>query len=323
MRLLKEIRNLMDNYHVKSGMYHYYRAEYKQAVEFLRKALKDRANLAEADGRNARHYLTLSYMDWATKLEAGGEPEAGQEQLRRALEVSPDYPDIHYRLGRLLERLDRPVDAAEEYRAAMERNGEYLDARVALGFCMLKAGDTKQAAQAFRQALKVKKRLIDRPCRRGLERLERGDPEGAMEAFHQAFLALPRLANEYLQKALDRLADEDYEKALGELDRALDLNPEYPDLHNFRGIALCELGRPDEAIDSFRTSASLSPEPLVPMLNLAFASLRAERYKEAEAELESILELHPSEPAAKAKLEELRSGRAPEKRRPVARGSSR
>lgn len=322
MRLLKEIRNLMENYHVKSGMYHYYRAEYQQAVEFLRKALRENDDLTEADDRNARHYLTLSLTEWAAKLEAGGEPEVGLEQLRQATEVSPGYPDIRYRLGRLLERLGRLGDAAEEYGAAMKTNEEYLDARVALGFCLLKAGEQERATEVFRQALKIKKRLIERPFRRGLELLERGDADGAVEALHQAFMSLPRLANLYLQKGLGRLADEDYETALEEFDRAVELNPEYPDLHNFRGIALCELGRPEEAIDSFRASAALSPKAAVPKLNLAFASLRAERYKEAEAELESILELHPSEPAAIAKLEELRSGRAPEKRRPVARGNS-
>ena len=32
MRLLKEIQNLMGNYHLKSGVYHYYRNEYPPAV---------------------------------------------------------------------------------------------------------------------------------------------------------------------------------------------------------------------------------------------------------------------------------------------------
>ena len=35
MRLLKEVRNLTGNYHVKSGMFHYFRGEYRQAEEFF------------------------------------------------------------------------------------------------------------------------------------------------------------------------------------------------------------------------------------------------------------------------------------------------
>jgi tetratricopeptide (TPR) repeat protein len=304
-------------------VYHYYRAEYPQAIDFLNKALKDEGGLSEVDRRNARHYLTLSFMDHAARLESNGEAEEGLLQLQRAAEVSPRYPDIRYRLGRLLERLERHELAVKEYEAAIDANRDYLDARVALGFCLMNSGEPERASDAFRQALKLKKRLMERPFRQGLAKLDEGDGEGAREAFHQAFFALPRLANEYLRKALDRLAAEDFEKALELLDRALELNPEYPDLHNFRGIVLCEMDRLDEAIDAFRHSASLSPEPLVPRLNLAFATLRAERYKEAEAELELILEANPDEPAARAAYEKLRSGRAPEKRRPVSRGNAR
>jgi tetratricopeptide (TPR) repeat protein len=323
MRLLKEVRNLMGNYHVKSGMYHYYRTEYSQAVEFLRKALKDEKNLSEADRRNARHYLTLALMDSAARLEAKDELDAGVEQLRRAAEVSPRFPDIHYRLGRLLERMERHAEAVEEYGKAIESNENYLDARVALGFCLLRSGRPTDAAEAFRGAMKVKTRKIEAPCLDGIAALERGESSVAEDCLHEAFLALPRLSQLFLQKALELLADEDYEKALPQLDRALELNPKYPDLHNFRGVALCELDRIDEAIASFRQSAALNPDYVVPRLNLAFAMLRAGRYKEAEVELESILDVDPSEPAAIAQLEELRSGRVPEKRRPVSRGSAR
>jgi tetratricopeptide (TPR) repeat protein len=323
MRLLNEARNLMSNYHAKSGMYHYYRSEYPQAVEFLRKALKDEGNLSRADLRNARHYLTLAHIDWAAKLEDKGEPEEGVEQLRRAAEVSPGFPDIHFRLGRLLESMERSAEAVQEYKEAIRRNQNYLEAHVALGFCLLRAGDRAAAAEAFRGALEVRVRQIQGPCDAGLELLDRGDVEAAAERFHAAFLSQPRLSQFYLQKALDRIADEDFEKALPQLDQAVECNPNYPDLHNFRGVVLCELDRIDEAIAAFRHSVALNPNYLVPRLNLAFAYVRTERYKEAEIELESVLEIDPTEPAAIAKLEELRSGRLPEKRRPVSRGSSR
>lgn len=323
MRLLKEIRNLLGNYHAKSGMYHYYRNEYTQAVEFLRKALKDEKNLSPSERRAARHYLTLALMDSAAKLEAKGELEAGAEQLRQASEVSPGFPDIPFRLGRVLERLERPEEAAGQYAQAIKKNADYLEARVALGFCLLRAGSTADAARAFRGALEVRTRQIEAPCDLGFERLERGDVAGAEAAFRDAFLSRPYLAELHLQRALERVSDERYEEAVDELNRALEFSPGYPDLHNLRGVVLCELDRPDEAIEAFRASATLNESYMVPRLNLAFAYLRAGRYKEAEIELESILEVDPSEPAAIAQLEELRAGRLPEKRRPISRGSAR
>ena len=79
----------------------------------------------------------------------------------------------------------------------------------------------------------------------------------------------------------------------------------------------------EEAIGAFRRSIELSPAFLVPRLNLAFALARVGEYRDAENELVAILAAEPDEPAATAKLEELRSGRPPDRRRPVSRGPTR
>jgi len=323
MRLLKEIQNLMGNYHLKSGVYHYYRNEYAQAVDFLRKALKDEEGLSASDRRNVRYYLTLSLLESAQRLYGKGERDEAVEQLHRAADVSPAYPDIHFRLGQALEEMDKGDAAAGEYRKAIDCNARYLEAHVALAFCLLRQDRRADAAEAFRRALEVKKDRMSIPFQRALDLLARGETEKASEQFQEAFLALPEVAHECLKKALDWLKAEEHDRALCELDRALERNPRYPDLHNFRGVVLCELDRVEEALEPFRTSAELSPGYLVPRLNLAFALIRLGEYRKAEAELESILEIEPGEPAATAKLEELRSGRLPERRRPATRGSTR
>lgn len=323
MRLLQEIRSLAGNYHVKSGMYHYYRSEFKQAEEFLRKALKDDETLSAADRRNARYYLTMALMDAAERAHAAGNLDAGVELLGRAAEVSPRYPDLHYRMGLLLESLDRGEEAIAAYLESLACHQDYVEAKTALGFCLLRAGRMEEAREALAEALELKKKRMDRPFLHGVELVEQGKPEEAADYFHEALLASPQLCDEYLSKAREWLKAEEYEKALTEFDRALTIKPKYPDLHNYRGVVLCGLDRLDEAIEAFRQSAALSPRFLVPRLNLAFALMRAEEYKQAEVELESVLELDPTEPVATTKLEELRTGRLPEKRRRVSRGNAR
>ena len=49
MRLLKEIYDLLGNYQLKSGVYHFYRNEFAAAVKFLRKALAEPGERSEAD----------------------------------------------------------------------------------------------------------------------------------------------------------------------------------------------------------------------------------------------------------------------------------
>jgi Tfp pilus assembly protein PilF len=314
MRLLSEIRNYVDSYHVKSGVYHYYRKEYSQAVGFLRKALADDVALSAGDRRTARGYLTLALKGLGEKLAAEGEVAAGVEELRQAASVDPSYPDIHFLMAELLERIDRPDEAVAAYRRAIACHPHYLDAHVALGNCLLGAGRAEEAADVLRRAVELKLDRVRKPFRQGLAALEAGDADAARESFHEAFRAAPQLSKEYLDKALEWIRAEDHPRALDSLDRALELNPKYPDLHNFRGIVLCELDRFDEAVAAFRRSSELCPVHLVPRLNLAFAFLRADRVDEAEEELQAILRRDPGEPVAQAKLEELRVARLSEKR---------
>jgi Tfp pilus assembly protein PilF len=110
---------------------------------------------------------------------------------------------------------------------------------------------------------------------------------------------------------------------LVELDEAIALGPKYGDLHNFRGVALCELSRVDEGIASFRRAVALNADHNVAKLNLAFAHLRAGQFKDAEHVLEEVLEQDPSQSVASAKLQELRTGRVADSRRQAGRGMTR
>ena len=323
MRLLKEVRNLTENYHVKSGRFHYLRGEYHQAEEFLRKALKDEEELSPADLRDARCYLTLSLMDLATRLHGGGDVEQAAEQLERAADVGVGFPDVHFRHGGVLEELGRIDDAIAAYRQATLCHPGYLEAFVALGFCLLRAGRIEATAEAFENARQLKTQGINQPHAMGLELLRSGNTEDASDQFHEAFRAAPQLCDALRLTGLERLGEEEYEAAVAYFDQAIVFCPKYPDLHNLRGIALFELERVEEAVEAFALSAELGPGYLVSRLNLAFALVAAEEHRRAEEVLEQILADHPAEPVALAKLEELRSGGRSEKRRPVNRGTTR
>ena len=163
MRLLKEVRNLTENYHVKSGMFHYFRGEYRQAEEFFTKALKDEADLPPGERRNAEHYLALTLMDLADRFRSTGDLEQAAEQFERAAAVGVDFPDIHYRHGEVLEELNRVPDAIQAYREATRVHPGYLEAYIALGFCLLRAGRVEATAEAFEQARRLKTQGLVEP----------------------------------------------------------------------------------------------------------------------------------------------------------------
>ena len=323
MRLLKEVRNLMGSYHVKSGIYHFYRNEFKPAVEFFTKALKDEPTLTESDRKTARHFLTQTYVHSAEKLAATGDLEGAARDYVRASEVSPRFPDIRFSLGKIYEALGRADDAVEQYRIAIANNKDYDHARTALAFCLLRAGRKDDAIEAFDAVMALRIRRLSEPYDAGLQSLREGATERAEEWFREAFLSAPNKFEGHYRAALALLRSEQFEKALVELDAAIALAPKYGDLHNFRGVALCELGRVDEGIAAFREAVARNADHTIARLNLAFALLRAGQFKDAEHALEAVLELDPSQSVASAKLEELRTGRIADPRRTAGRGSAR
>ena len=323
MRFLREVRNLMGSYHVKSGIYHYYRNEFKQAVDFFTKALKDEPSLVDSDRRMARYYLTQTYIQSAEKLSAAGDLEGAARDYLRATDVSPEFPDIRNFLGRTYEALDRLDDAIDEYRRAIASNESYEQARTALAFCLLRAGRDEEAAEAFDALLALRMRRLTEPYEKGLQRLREGMSAEAEEFFKEAFLSAPFTFEAHYRAALKLLKAEQFEKALVELDEAIALGPKFGDLHNYRGVALCEVGRVDEGIAAFRRAVALNADYAVAKLNLAFAYIRAGQFKESEHQLELVLEQDPTQSVASAKLEELRTGRVADSRRVTPRGGAR
>jgi tetratricopeptide (TPR) repeat protein len=292
-------------------------------VDFFSKALKDEPGLGESDRRTARYYLTQTFIQSAEKQATAGDLEGAARDYVRATEVSPEFPDIRYSLGRTYEVLDRVDDAITQYRLAIASNEDYDHARTALAFCLLRAGRDEQAVEAFGEVLALRTRRLSEPYEKGLQRLREGMTSEAEEFFREAFLSAPNKFEGHYRAALRLLKAEQYEKALDELDEAIALGPKYGDLHNFRGVALCELGRLDEGIAAFRRTVALNPDYSFAKLNLAFAHLRAGQFKDAENVLEAVLLQDPTQSVASAKLEELRTGKVADSRRGATRGATR
>jgi Tfp pilus assembly protein PilF len=319
MRLLKSIRNLLGNYQLKSGIYHYYRGEQKQAIEYLTRALQA-ADSSEPDRRMALYYLTQTHIAAAEKHEEAGEMGKAVEEYRQALELTPDYADIHYRMGALYARFDLTLEAIESYRRALAINPDYLEARVQLAFLLLGDGRKDEAKRQFAAARKLSIRAIDGPYRKASEALERGDAHVAEEWMRETFQRRPENFAFHYRRGLRFLKEDHLEQAVEDFRQSILFNPNFADVHNYLGVALGELERWEEAVASFRRALEANADYEVARLNLAFALAHAGHDKDAADELRAVLARDPNNQAAITKLEEL-TARKREKSR--AQGESR
>mgnify|MGYP003386982825 CR=1 FL=1 len=131
----------------------------------------------------------------------------------------------------------------------------------------------------------------DRLFQAAQNQLRRGEVE-AVEAAIEALLCLDavdvRIPGLRAAICLRRGQPQD---ALVQLDRALEIQPDYAPTHNDRGLVLNQLGRTTEALDSFLRAAALSPGMAVAHSNVAQTLNALGRPEEALVSADAALSL--------------------------------
>jgi tetratricopeptide (TPR) repeat protein len=90
----------------------------------------------------------------------------------------------------------------------------------------------------------------------------------------------PKAARQAYEKAV---RSKDAGKAAAELEKAIELDPDYAEAHNDLGVVFVRLGRYPEAATEFRRAMELAPEESLPRTNLAWVQSATSRRGEAES----------------------------------------
>jgi tetratricopeptide (TPR) repeat protein len=308
MRFLKAIRNLLGNYQLKSGIYHYDRGETQQAIDYLNRTLQA-PDSTDPDRRMALYYLTQAYISQAEKCEDASDMEKAAEAYRQALAMTPEYPDLHFRLGSLYARFGLNGDAIAALRRACELHPDYMEARVQLALLLVKTRETEEAAREFGAVRDLAIRSIDQPYAAGRRSLERGDLEEAEVSMRSAFLRRPETFDFHYRRGLRSLREGKMEAAVEALRQAVSYRNDFADVYNYLGVACGEHEEWEEAIAAFRRALEVNSDYLVARLNLGFALSECGKDSEAIDELRAVLVREPDNQPALARLEELTSPR--------------
>ncbi|HXG35960.1 MAG TPA: tetratricopeptide repeat protein [Dehalococcoidia bacterium] len=119
-----------------------------------------------------------------------------------------------------------------------------------------------------------------------LEPILAGAPENEAN-LPTSFLKHFRLATEFYNAG-------DFRKALGEIEAAISLGPNYPEAHNNRGVALRRyLGQHEEALAAYERAIELRPDYAEAHYNRGVALANLERYEEALVAFGRAIELRP------------------------------
>ncbi|PYS82273.1 MAG: hypothetical protein DMF67_13480 [Acidobacteria bacterium] len=189
--------------------------------------------------------------------------DAAIRDLRRAVELQPDFPGAHNRLGRALMLKGQDAPAADEFRKAVEQSGgNYPVAQYNLGFALQQQGEREKALAAYRDAAASKGgNYPDAFYQIGTILYDQGHWPEAAASFRKAIEQNGGRDPEAFYRLGVALAQQkDYDGAESAFKQGVEQRGgDFAYAHYNLGLLYQQTNRPDEAIKEFETFLQQAP----------------------------------------------------------------
>lgn len=215
--------------------------------------------------------------------------------------IDPDHSDATVLAGELMSATEQFQLAAVTYAAVPEDDPNYIEAQMGRAGAMEDLGRERTAIDILSNLAQARPDLASVQAAYGdiLRRAERFDE--AIVAY-TAVLSLvdtdqPRYWFIYYARAISYHQTDNWDPAEADFRRALELNPEQPNVLNYLGYSLVEQRRNfDEALGMIQRAVAARPESGYIIDSLGWVYYRLGRYEEAVAPMERAVELEPNDP---------------------------
>jgi tetratricopeptide (TPR) repeat protein len=239
---------------------------------------------------------------------------AAERAFRRAMELRPDYPPAHMRLGNVLVGSNQIEEAAAEFERALELAPDLQEARVPLAQIRLSQGELETAERLLQQVLQAAPRHAQALSTLAQVYMRLGRREEAREIAERARTAATYnlfsdpLMSEVVAKGVSAvqlwerakgfLDNGNYEQAARGLRQVVGLRPSNPDVHLQLAICYGNLGNLELSRHHLERSVELAPDLVDSRIRLATVLLDLQEPTTAIPHLERVLELAPDDPDA-------------------------
>ncbi|MFF2659025.1 tetratricopeptide repeat protein [Kitasatospora sp. NPDC058032] len=246
------------------------RAQLHLALGDPDRALADLDAVIAQDPQNAEYYV-----DRAALHRATGRPDDAIADYGTAIRLGPHLPEAYYNRAETHTDLGRTQAALADLDRTLRIAPDHLDALVNRAGLYLDSGEPDLAERDANAGLSLSPGQPHLLCVLGLVESERGRLPEAEALLTQAVERAPELPTAWANRAAVRFERGDVPGAVGDLDRAIALDPDPLALYN-RGLAHRRLGNRSAAVEDFTRALAAAPGP-DPELR---AELRAELARE-------------------------------------------
>lgn len=162
--------------------------------------------------------------------------QAALKGLEKVAELAPGFPEVHYNLGFVNEKLGNTDTAREHYRAALELRPGYFEANQAMGDHYIKQQDWSRAAEYLKTATEGRPDEVPAQYNYGAVTMNMGDMNSARAAFEKVLELDPGWALAHYQLGMISAGETKNEEAITHLEKYLELDPEGAQAAAARGI---------------------------------------------------------------------------------------
>ena len=234
----------------------------RQSVLTNNKALMDEATL------NVRKALDLDpdqpevRLSLASLLRSTGNSVAAVNELTRVVSDQPNNDDAHRLLGQLLAKAARPTEALRALQRAADLRPKYWLNQEALGLFFAGNGRFQDAINAFTRLTELKPDDALPFQQLGAMYLNRGDFPSARRNFERSNELKPN-AGAFANLGTVAFYEQRYKDAVAHYQAAVKLEPSIAALHGNLGDAYQRVGRPIDATMEYRTAIDLGEQALM------------------------------------------------------------
>jgi tetratricopeptide (TPR) repeat protein len=246
--------------------------------------------------RQAQHQRGLAQFEAGLNANSGvptPDWDGAVTALREAILKGPDLPEMHNMLGLLLGR--KGADSSEvltEFRQALHLHPDYPEAHNNMGLVLAQNGDDANATAEFREAVRIRPDFADAHANLGAL-LMLTDVEDAIGELERAISLDPTLikAQFNLAEAYSNSPSHGAAKQMEQLRKIISIAPDFARAHLALGKALLHDSKVSDAVTELRDAVRLDPTSGEAHYQLGLALARSGQQQEAAAEVTKGREL--------------------------------
>jgi len=270
-------------------------------LKALYRDLKDGKTLPLTIVRSARDGLAEVFFGVSSALMSDGNDTTTLLYVRIASFLRPDNEAATLMTAKLLERLGRYGLATEAYSRIKPDSPNYEAAELGRADALIRSGNLDAAIGVLE---KLAKAFPDQPAvhealGNALRRAKRY--KEAAVAYNHAIALYPADDpthwNVYFARGITYERTNQWDKAEADFRKALELQPDQPQVLNYLGYSFVEMNRNlDEALKMIETAVKKRPNDGYITDSLGWVYYRLGRYQDAVREMERAVELLPVDP---------------------------